>query len=272
MKMVQSVMHLSRNEGTTERRRRQSNTLSLIALLMTVAARLECLEEELGKATADKAPDEDLLTCAEWEVLKQRSAEKGQNAREQAAREYEDRVARGDEQEQARLDKAAKKNARTNVARNLDGIVNGGFFASLGGDEHPTPKETPSAVLEYLRGRLRDANTKEPLRATKLCAPSGAHASASTKLSNRVHKEVLNDESHVACLESLKDELDLLPSATTAPGLLKCFLNALYVRKVDGIPLQLGLAMLRCTICNVCALTMGLYYLLSITVSVPGND
>ena len=126
---------------------------------------------------------------------------------------------------------------------NLDGIGNGGFFASLGGDENPTPEETPSAVLEYLRGRLREANTKEALRATKLQAPSGAHASAITKLSNRVHKEVLYDESHVACLESLKDEFGLLTSATTAPGLLKCFLNALYVRKVDVIPVQLGLAM-----------------------------
>ena len=104
-------------------------------------------------------------------------------------------------------------------------------------------EETPSAVLEYLRGRLREANTKEALRATKLQAPPGAHASAITKLSNRVHKEVLYDESHVACLESLKDEFGLLTSATTAPGLLKCFLNAMYVRKVDVIPVQLGLAM-----------------------------
>ena len=138
-------------------------------------------------------------------MLTQRSVEKGQNAREQAQRDYEDRKTRRDEQEQARLDKLAKKNLRNTVARNLDGIGNGGFFASLGGDENPTctPEGTctPSAVLDYLRGRLRDANTKEPLRATKLSAPSGVHASAITKLSNRVHKEVLNDESHVACLE-----------------------------------------------------------------------
>ena len=62
-----------------------------------------------------------------------------------------------------------------------------------------------------------------------------------------MYREVLNDESYdnviVACLESLKDEFGLLTSATTAPGLLKCFLNALYVRKVDVIPMQLGLAM-----------------------------
>ena len=134
-------------------------------------------------------------------MLKQRSAEKGQNAREQAAREYEERKARQDEQEQARLDKLAKKNARNNVARNLDGIGNGGFFASLGGDDIANvPEGTPAAVLEYLRGRLRDANTKEALRATKLLARSSAHASAITRLFNRVHKEVLYNESHVACL------------------------------------------------------------------------
>lgn len=226
-----------------DRKKKKTEQHSKLDRLVDVAARLECLEEELGKATADKAPNEALLTCAEWEVLKQRSAEKGQNARERAQRDYEDRKTRRDEQEQARLDKLAKKNSRNTVARNLDGIGNGGFFASLGGDENPTPEETPSAVLEYLRGRLREANTKEALRATKLQAPSGAHASAITKLSNRVHKEVLYDESHVACLESLKDEFGLLTSATTAPGLLKCFLNALYVRKVDVIPVQLGLAM-----------------------------
>ena len=140
-------------------------------------------------------------------MLKQRSAEKGQNAREQAAREYEERKARRDEQEQARLDQLAKKNARNTVARNLDGIGNGGFFASLGGDDNTTtPEGAPLAVMDYLRGRLRDTNTKEPLRATKLSAASGAHASAITKLSNHVHREVLNDESHVACLESLKDK------------------------------------------------------------------
>ena len=32
-------------------------------------------------------------------------------------------------------------------------------------------------------------------------------------------------------------------SAATSPGLLKCVLTALYVRKVDALPLQLGLAM-----------------------------
>ena len=67
--------------------------------------------------------------------MEQRSAEKGQNAREAAAREYEERKARRDDQEQARLDKLAKKNARNNVARNLDGYGNGGLFASLGGGD-----------------------------------------------------------------------------------------------------------------------------------------
>ena len=116
--------------------------------------------------------------------------------------------------------------------RNLDGIGDGGhgLFASLGGDDiADVPEGTPSppAVLEYLRKRLQEANAKGALHATKLLAPSGAHASAITRLSNRAHK-VLYDESLVACLESLKGEFGLLTSATTAPGLLKCFLNALY--------------------------------------------
>ena len=110
-----------------------------------------------------------------------------------------------------------------------------------------TPEGTPSGVLDHLRGRLRDANAKEALRATKLSAPLGVHGSAITKLwiSNRIHvyRKVLNDESYdnviVACLESLKDEFGLLTSATTLPGLLKCFLNAvlnaLHIRKVDVV-------------------------------------
>ena len=129
------------------------------------------------------------------------------------------------------------------VARNLDGDGNGGFVASLGGLNTTTPDGAPSAVLGYLRERLRAANTKEPIRATKLTAPSGTHASAITMLPNHVHKEVLYDETHVACLGSLKAEFGLLTSATTAPGLLKCFLNALYVQEVDVPPLELGLEM-----------------------------
>ena len=61
-----------------------------------------------------------------------------------AAREYEERKARRDEAEQARLDELAKKNARNNVARNPDGASNGGLFASLGGDGNTT---TPEGAL-----------------------------------------------------------------------------------------------------------------------------
>ena len=119
-----------------DRKKKKTEQHSKLDSLVDVAARLECLEEELGKATADKTPDEALLTCAEREVLKQRSAEKGENAREQAARDYEERKARRDEQEQARLDKLAKKNSRNTVARNLDGL---GAWAVPSGTYCQTP-------------------------------------------------------------------------------------------------------------------------------------
>ena len=102
---------------------------------------------------------------------------------------------------------------RNNVATNLDGNGGSGFFASLGGPNTTAPDGAPSAVLGYLRERLRAANTKGPLQATKLTAPSGYHALAITRLSTRVHEEVLNPESHLVCLESLKGELGLLTSA-----------------------------------------------------------
>ena len=46
-----------------------------------------------------------------------------------------------------RLDNLDKKNSRNQVARNLDGTGNGGFFASLGGGDVPN---VPEAVLEHL--------------------------------------------------------------------------------------------------------------------------
>ena len=60
-----------------------------------------------------------------------------------------------------------------------------------------------------------------------------------TKLANLVHKQVLSDERHVANLESLKDEFGIGTTAATTPGLLKAFMNVLYVREVAVIPQQL---------------------------------
>ena len=97
------------------------------------------------------------------------------------------------------------------MARNFDGDGSGGFFASLGGATPMNPTGATSAVFEYLRERLKAANAKEPLRATKLTAPSGAHASAITRPPNRAHKEAIYNEAHVACLESLKDQFGHLP-------------------------------------------------------------
>ena len=54
-----------------DRKKKKSEQHSKLDRLVDVAARLKCLR----KATADNALEEALLTCAEWEVLKQRSAE-----------------------------------------------------------------------------------------------------------------------------------------------------------------------------------------------------
>ena len=126
------------------------------------------------------------------------------------------------------MDKLDKKNATNDVPRNLDGNGSGGFFASLGGcDTHTAPKGTRSAVLEYLRERLRAANTKELLRATELSAPSGSNASGITRLSKRAHKEVLNDESHVTLQHLGYSSVSLM--------------HYNYVKQVDVLPLLLGL-------------------------------
>ena len=73
------------------RRETKNTTHSKLDKLVHVAARLEFVEEELAKVADGKSPDDKLLTRAEWEVIKQRSAEKGQKAREQAERDYEER-------------------------------------------------------------------------------------------------------------------------------------------------------------------------------------
>ena len=53
------------------------------------------MEEELAKVANDKGPEEKLLTCAEWEAIQQRLAEKGQQAWENAGREFEERKQSG---------------------------------------------------------------------------------------------------------------------------------------------------------------------------------
>ena len=70
------------------RREMKNNTHSKLDRLVDVAARLEFVEEELAKVADGKEPDDKLLTRAEWEVIKQRSAEKRQKAWEKAEREY----------------------------------------------------------------------------------------------------------------------------------------------------------------------------------------
>ena len=93
-------------------------------------------------------------------------------------------------------------------------------------------------ALQYLRKRLTTANSKEVLHGTRLNASMGPIASGITKLANLVHKQVLCDERHVANLESLKDEFGIGTTAATSPGLLKAFMNVLYVREVAVIPQQ----------------------------------
>ena len=86
-----------------------------------------------------KAPEDKLLTRGEWEVIQQRSAEKGQKAREAAQREHEERKAKMDQQEQAMIEKHIAK--RATVVRNLDATEGGGLGASSHryAISHPTP-------------------------------------------------------------------------------------------------------------------------------------
>ena len=70
--------------------------------LVDVAARLEFMKETMTKVIDGKAP---LLSRAEWEVINQRLAEKGQKAGEEAEREYKGNKAERDQLEQARLDR-----------------------------------------------------------------------------------------------------------------------------------------------------------------------
>ena len=106
-------------------------------------------------------------------------------------------------------------------------------------------EDLPLKALEYLRERLTTANSKEILHGTRLNALMGPNASGITKLANLVHRQVLSDERHVANLESLKDEFGIGTTAATTPGLLKAFLNVLYVRAVDVVPEDIGVVLPR---------------------------
>ena len=129
---------------------------------------------------------------------------------------------------------------RAPVARNLDGQDGGGYVASFRAGPVAGDVDVPVAAMQYLRERLSTANLKEPLRATRLSAPSGIISSAITKRSNQIHKQIIFEEQNVANLESLKDEFGLLTLATTTPGLLKAVLNALYMRSADVLPQKFG--------------------------------
>ena len=151
------------------RKEMKANTHNKLDRLVDVAARLECAEGELAKLADGKGPEKKLLTCAEWEAIKQRSAEKGQLARENATREYEEHKAKRDQAEQDRIGKGNRK--RANVARNLAGKTESeGLFASFG--EAPTRPATdvPLTTLQYLRAQLTAANNKELIHGTKLNA------------------------------------------------------------------------------------------------------
>ena len=49
-----------------DRKKKKTEQHSKLDRPVDVAARLECLDEDLGKATADKAPDKALLTSGFW--------------------------------------------------------------------------------------------------------------------------------------------------------------------------------------------------------------
>ena len=179
-----------------------------------------------------KGPEEKLLACAEWEAITQRSAEKGQPARENAAREYEERKAKRDQAEQDRIEKDNRK--RANVARNLAVKTESkGVFASLGETSTRPAKYTPLTTLQYLREQLTAANNKEPIYGTKPNVSNGPISSGITKLSNLIHKQMLNGEMHVSNLKSRKDEFGISTTAATTPGLLKAILNCLYVDDIN---------------------------------------
>ena len=71
-------------------------------------------------------------------------------------------------------------------------------------------------TLQYLREQLTAANNKEPICDTKPNAPNGPISSGISKLSNSIHKQILNDEMHVSNLKSLKDEFGFSTTAATS--------------------------------------------------------
>ena len=93
----------------------KANAHNELDRIVDVAARLECVEEELAKVADGKGPEEKLLMCAEWEAIKQRSAEKGQQARENAARESGERKQKRDQAEQDRIGNRKRASAVRNL-------------------------------------------------------------------------------------------------------------------------------------------------------------
>ena len=80
--------------------------------------------------------------------------------------------------------------------------------------------------LIYLRKLLTIANETNILKGAPFIVEPKINAICQ-RMANEVHQDVLPGDSHVAAMESIKDEFGLKTSAPTTPGLLKVMFLAI---------------------------------------------
>ena len=108
--------------------------------------------------------------------------------------------------------------------------IDDGCGAVANGDEDSeAPPGVPAAVAKYIRELLTMANKTKLLKSTTFTVEPNINAILCQRMANcnGVHKGVLPGDSHMASMESIKDEFGLKTSATTTPGLLKVMLLAI---------------------------------------------
>ena len=81
------------------------------------------------------------------------------------------------------------------------------------------PPDVPAEVAKYIRELLTKANETKILKSATSTVEPNINAICQ-RMTNEVHNDVLQGDSHVTAMESIKDGFGLKTSATTTPGLL----------------------------------------------------
>ena len=236
--------HVSKSRRIEKRRlhkqKQRANATAKLESYEDLEARMEHMES-LVRGHFDEEPDR-ALTRDEWDAIARDSAKKASDAREflRLKKKEEDEL-----REKAKAKASALAIAETpskvsvQAHKTVDSPIDD-VFGALGGDMDEAVPDVQAEVCLYIRKLLTLANDHEILKGATYDVTPDTNALCQ-RMANEVHRDVLPGDSHVAAMESLKDEFGLRTSATTTPGLLRVMFVAMANRKIRVQRRLLGL-------------------------------